>query len=274
MAQFTSTQTTTGGAIINAVLDTVTNIITYTVTTPTGATATSTLPATENGNKSTNAISLSNQIQAQGSAASLAGGFASALARSSEDVNNQAAVAQREATAQNQPVAEPAPIPVAAADNPNPAPNAAFDDANASPQSVIDPNSDPNTNIGNDSQEQLPQPQQTISIASDPNTNIGEEGQTVTSPNSITENVFDPRQEVTESVFDPRQEVTESVFDPTAGGSGQGISTTLNDTRSKATKQDTANFQQKPDWRARLSLAPNSNYLYNVPKGQATVQEE
>ena len=153
----------------------------------------------------------------------------------------------------------------------NAAADAAFQEANASEQQVIDPNSDPNTNIGNDSQEQLPQPQQTISLASDPNTNIGEEGQTVTSPSSITENVFDPRQDAQESVFDPRQEVTESVFDPTAGGSGQGISTTLNDTRSKATKQDTANFQQKPDWRARLSLAPNSNYLYNVPKGQAGI---
>jgi len=153
----------------------------------------------------------------------------------------------------------------------NAAADAAFQEANASEQQVIDPNSDPNTNIGNDSQEQLPQPQQIISLASDPNTNIGAEGQTVTSPSSITENVFDPRQDAQESVFDPRQEVTESVFDPTAGGSGQGISTTLNDTRSKATKQDTANFQQKPDWRARLSLAPNSNYLYNVPKGQAGI---
>ena len=121
--------------------------------------------------------------------------------------------------------------------------------------------SDPNTNIGEEAQNQeIPQAQQTISLASDPNTNIGEEGQTVTSPNSITENVFDPR-----------QEVTESVFDPTAGGSGQGISTAVNNTRSTATKQDTANFQQKPDWRARLSLAPNSNYLYNVPKGQAGI---
>ena len=202
---------------------------------------------------------------------------------------------------------------------------AAFDDANASPQSVIDPNSDPNTNIGNDSQEQPPQPQQTITLASDPNTNIGAEGQdvtgfeplteppstadefdnidtqvannenglqeppllsdeeidqqiqqagqeeTITSPSSITENVFDPRQEAQESVFDPRQEVQESVFDPTAGGSGQGISTALNNTRATATKQDTANFQQKPDWRARLSLAPNANYLYKVPKGQAGI---
>ena len=142
----------------------------------------------------------------------------------------------------------------------NAAADAAFQEANASEQQVIDPNSDPNTNIGNDSQEPIPQPQQTISAASDPNTNIGEEGQTVTSPNSITENVFDPR-----------QEVTESVFDPTAGGSGQGISTAVNNTRSTATKQDTANFQQKPDWRARLSLAPNANYLYKVPKGQAGI---
>lgn len=208
----------------------------------------------------------------------------------------------------------------------NAATNAAFLDANAEPQQLVDPNTDPNTNIGNDSQEQPPQPQQTITLASDPNTNIGAEAQdvtgfeplteppstadefdgidaqitnnentlqeppqlsdeeidqqiglaaaqeeTITSPNSITENVFDPRQEVTENVFDPRQEVTESVFDPSAGGSGQGISTALNNTRSTATKQDSANFQQKPDWRARLSLAPNSNYLYNVPKGQAGI---
>ena len=98
--------------------------------------------------------------------------------------------------------------------------------------------SDPNTNIGTEAQNQeIPQAQQTISAASDPNTNIGEEGQT----------------------------------DPGAGGSGQGISTAVNNTRSTATRQDTANFQQKPDWRARLSLAPNANYLYKVPKGQAGI---
>jgi hypothetical protein len=95
--------------------------------------------------------------------------------------------------------------------------------------------------------------------------------ETITSPDSITENVFDPRQDAQESVFDPRQEVTENVFDPTAGGGGQGISTSLNKTRSTATKDDSVNFQQKPDWRARLSLAPNANYLYKVPKGQAGI---
>jgi hypothetical protein len=142
----------------------------------------------------------------------------------------------------------------------NAAADAAFQEANASEQQVIDPNSDPNTNIGNDSQEQLPQPQQTISLASDPNTNIGEEGQTVTSPSSITENVFDPRQEVTENVFDPRQEVQESVFDPSAGGA----SGALNSARSTATNQDAKSFEKAKDWRVRLSLAPNAKYLYKA----------
>jgi hypothetical protein len=160
-------------------------------------------------------------------------------------------------------------------------------------QQTINPNSDPNTNIGAEGQdvtgfEPLTEPPSTadefdgIDTQIDNNENALQEPpllsdeeidqqiglaaaqeETITSPDSITENVFDPRQDAQESVFDPRQEVTENVFDPTAGGSGQGISTALNNTRSTATKQDTANFQQKPDWRARLSLAPNSNYLYN-----------
>ena len=142
----------------------------------------------------------------------------------------------------------------------NAAADAAFQEANASEQQVIDPNSDPNTNIGNDSQEQPPQPQQTISLASDPNTNIGEEGQTVTSPSSVTENVFDPRQEVTENVFDPRQEVQESVFDPSAGGA----SGALNSARSTATNQDAKSFEKAKDWRVRLSLAPSAKYLYKA----------
>ena len=142
----------------------------------------------------------------------------------------------------------------------NAAADAAFQEANASEQQVIDPNSDPNTNIGNDSQEQPPQPQQTISSASDPNTNIGAEAQTVTSPSSVTENVFDPRQEVTENVFDPRQEVQESVFDPSAGGA----SGALNGARSTATNQDAKSFEKAKDWRVRLSLAPNAKYLYKA----------
>ena len=83
--------------------------------------------------------------------------------------------------------------------------------------------------------------------------------ETITSPNSITESVFDP----TGNNGAPQTE--ESVFDPTGNqGAPRGLSTTLLDTRSKATQQDVANFQAKPDWRVRLSLAPGADYLYKV----------
>ena len=100
---------------------------------------------------------------------------------------------------------------------------------------------------------------------SDPNTNIGTEGQTVTSPSSVTENVFDPRQEVTENVFNPTQEVQESVFDPSAGGASGALSKT----RSNATNDDAISFEKAKDWRVRLSLAPSAKYLYksDAPSG-------
>jgi hypothetical protein len=89
--------------------------------------------------------------------------------------------------------------------------------------------------------------------------------ETITSPDSITENVFDPRQEVTENVFDPRQDVQENVFDPTSNnGASQGLTGPKTNTQSQATQQDTANFYQTGDWRVRLSLAPSANYLYKA----------
>lgn len=38
----------------------------------------------------------------------------------------------------------------------------------------------------------------------------------------------------------------------------------LYDTESQATQQDQANFEAKEDWRVRLSLAPDAEYLYNA----------
>ena len=203
----------------------------------------------------------------------------------------------------------------------------------------VNPNSDPNTNIG--AEIQPPKPQQTITLASDPNTNIGTEGQdfvfeplqeppittdgdefsgiddqiqrqkdledgslefagideqialnentlqeppllsddeiaqqirqagqdeTITSPNSVTENVFDPRQEVTENVFDPRQEITENVFDPTSGGAGgyKGLQGATDEARAQQITQDAENAKTQGDWRVRLSLAPSAGYLYKA----------
>ena len=90
----------------------------------------------------------------------------------------------------------------------------------------------------------------------------GQQDEIITSPNSITESVFDP------SGNNGAPAAEESVFDPTGNqGAPRGLSTSLADTRSQATAQDVANFQAKPDWRVRLSLAPGATYLY---KNKAT----
>ena len=79
----------------------------------------------------------------------------------------------------------------------------------------------------------------------------------IESPSSITENVFDP------TGNNGAPQVEENVFDPTGNqGASRGLSAPLENTRSKATQQDVSNFQAKPDWRVRLSLAPGATYLY------------
>ena len=212
---------------------------------------------------------------------------------------------------------------VPASQNPTATPTTTTQELQSASPALINPNSDPNTNIG--AETQLVSRQQTI------NTNIGAEGQdvtgfeplqeppptdvdeftgideqverqrqledgslefagidqqiannenalqeppaltddevnaylqtagqdeTITSPNSITENVFDPSGNNGASI-------EENVFDPTGNqGAPRGLSTSLQDTRSQATAQDVSNFQAKPDWRVRLSLAPGAKYLY------------
>ena len=179
-------------------------------------------------------------------------------------------------------------------------------------QSVIDPNSDPNTNIGAEAQNQdteIPIDQQVIDPNSDPNTNIGTEGQDVTgfeplqeppstadefdgidtqvannenglqeppllSDEEINQQIQQAGQDetitspnsVTENVFDPRQEVTENVFDPTSGGAGgsKGLQGSTDAARAQQITQDAENAKTQGDWRVRLSLAPSAGYLYKA----------
>ena len=163
-------------------------------------------------------------------------------------------------------------------------------------QSVIDPNSDPNTNIGAEAQNQdteIPIDQQVIDPNSDPNTNIGEEAQTVTGfeplqgpPGTTDGDEFDGIDQQVAANEDTLQEppqlspeevdaylnninnepdIQESVFDPTGNnGDAQGLTGPKTNTQSQATQQDTANFYQTGDWRVRLSLAPSANYLYKA----------
>jgi hypothetical protein len=165
------------------------------------------------------------------------------------------------------------------------------------PQQIINPNSDPNTSIGAEAQdvtgfEPLTEP---------PVTNDGDEfsgideqvqrqkgledgslefagidQQIANIENTLQEPPQLSDEEIAQQIQQAGQEpdVQESVFDPTGNnGAPQGISTALNNTRSTATKDDSANFQQKPDWRARLSLSPGANYLYKVPPAQAGILE-
>lgn len=294
MSQYTSTQSTAGGLVINAVLDTISNTITYTATAPNGASTTTTAPASEVGNSVAIVNALRNPLRTQGVTSAVYFGIGDALQSVQVSTTDQATKAAATATATgNPPPEEIAPIPVATAENPNPTPTptSQFLDANAEPQQLIDPNTDPNTNIG--AEVQINNNSTVVDDGSDPfvsngtttiervdtNTVIDDGSDpyvsngnttidTVTSPSSITENVFDP----TGNNGAPQTE--ENVFDPTGNaGAPRGISTALNNTRSTATKDDSANFQQKPDWRARLSLAPNANYLYKVPKGSAGILE-
>jgi hypothetical protein len=48
----------------------------------------------------------------------------------------------------------------------------------------------------------------------------------------------------------------------TASASARALTRQLLNTQSEATQQDASNYQQKQDWRVRLSLAPGATYLY------------
>jgi hypothetical protein len=303
MSQYTSTQSTAGGLVVNAVLDSISNTITYTATAPNGASTTTTAPASEAGNSVAIVNALRNPLRTQGVTPAVYLGIGDALQSVQVSTNQQATQAQATSAATgNPPPAETQPIPVTPADNPSPTPTTSTQTVQTQPN----PNSDPNTNIGAEIQvptsEILQEPPVTNDgdeftgideqverqrqledgslefagideqIAFNENTlqeppQLSEEevndyirtagqDETITSPNSITESVFDP----TGNNGEPN---TESVFDPTGNqGAPRGLSTSLQDTRSQATAQDVANFQAKPDWRVRLSLAPGATYLY------------
>jgi hypothetical protein len=127
---------------------------------------------------------------------------------------------------------------------------------------------DPNTNVGNET-EQLPRNQQTIDTNSDPNTSIGAEIQNSSPANIGDEDPFEAARLAAEARDSDAD--AQAAIDAVNQSTPQGISTALNGARSQATTGDTTSSQQKLDWRAKLSLAPKSNYLYNVKKGQAGI---
>ena len=65
---------------------------------------------------------------------------------------------------------------------------------------------------------------------------------------------------------------TGQTYFPEPTGSSVGLQGAKTNTQSQKTAQDQANFALKQDWRVRLSLAPNSGYLYNALNVQGILQ--
>jgi hypothetical protein len=163
-------------------------------------------------------------------------------------------------------------------------------------QTPINPNTDPNTNIGAEIQNPVPQdggvdpyvsngtttiepsPQDggvdpyvsngTTTIIPESQVNIDDGSDPYVSNGTTTVDTVENNTPEAIGAEDPFEaarleaEARNNAQAPTESNT-RGLSTTLQDTRSKATQQDVSNFQAKPDWRVRLSLAPGSKYLYN-----------
>ena len=72
----------------------------------------------------------------------------------------------------------------------------------------------------------------------------------------------------TGEIYDPNGTVQSTSPDSSSTGSSRGLFGAQQDARSQASQQDQSNFNQKADWRVRLSLAPGANYLYKAPDVQ------
>jgi hypothetical protein len=167
---------------------------------------------------------------------------------------------------------------------------------------IIDPNTDPNTNIGSEPvvenstpqfatgqnaaadaafQEANASEQQVIDPNSDPNTNIGNDSQeqppkpqqTISSASDPNTNIGTEGQIAPQKVPDEFDGIDAQIAankaqadldaqDAAIGGGGN--TGALAKTRGDATNQDAKSFEKAKDWRVRLSLAPSAKYLYKA----------
>lgn len=321
MPQYSNRYTLNGGGSVNTVLNTESNTITYTVSSPTGQTATLTL-------SSTAALTIGNindirrQIINQGGSPLSVEGFGQAVRDTTFNVKEEASKAAATATANNTTVPEnPAPPP-SVSPSTNPAVPAPQQEVQAQPANTnVDPATDPNTNVGANETVPVPVDQQFIDANQDPQTerdlqfveaqqNLLIENEAPANPdepaatfqqnelelyNAEPANPDEPATTFQQNEMElynaePQQidpDEDPGINDATLGelglntdlpteaslgelgintdeGSSRGLTGARNEARSSATAQDVANFQQKADWRVRLTLAPSATYLYKA----------
>ena len=123
---------------------------------------------------------------------------------------------------------------------------------------------DPNTNVGNETEQQA-QAQQSTNINADPNTNIGAEIQNAAPADIDVEDPFEAaRQEAAAQYENAIPRTEQDIFASEGVGNAKGLQGKIEDTRARQITQDAENAKTQGDWRVRLSLAPGAGYLYKA----------
>jgi len=266
MPQYSNTITASTGLVTTAVLNTVDNTITYTLTAPNGATATRTQSSTLPGNYSQNINSLTRQL-AVGGYTSNRIDIAFGVRDTTSAVKQQATEAQAAATATDTPVpAAPAP--------PTPTNSSADPAVPPVPVAPVVENAAP-ANTENDTAARVAAFNTDSGTGTTKKFITDEDGQTtLVAVNGVPVEAAQDKKTVTEfdeaAIAAARQAEYDAIeaklyADLAASNTNRGLTSALRNTQTQATQQDYSNFNNREDWRVRLSLAPNSNYLYKDP---------
>jgi hypothetical protein len=290
MPQYTSTSTSPGGTTVNTVLDTGLNTITITATTPAGTVATTTFDATVT-DLINPVVNLRDQLSAAEptlSRTDLSSGVRNAVISTVNDVKSQATSASAVATATDTTVpSNPTPVtPVKAENIPNATPAATTPPIeNAAPAPTTNPDIN-NGAIGLGVDTAIIQ--QTVAddtAAKQANALAAADGlitpsvqQDITTDAEtaqvnalaardglITPSVQQDITSDTETAQVNALAARDGLITPAVQQQINAIGVKKAEAQGTATNQNAVSFQKTKDWRVRISLAPNSNYLYNAP---------
>lgn len=279
MPQYTSTVTSSLGVLtVTTVIDTEANTQTITVTTSGGQTATATQTSSTRPNGST-IDSLETQLRAAGARDLNATDLGGAARSSYNRATQEAQKAEVAATATNTEVPNnpSPPPPVTNKTDPEVPPPAAQPSTvePSAPEPVVATNTDPFEQARLDAQQRVdqesPTSQAVINAEEDPFEKARlEKAQRTTDQAPTAQAVINAEDDPFEKArLEKAQKTTDAAPNEQDVLSGaKGTTAAETNTRTQATQQDEANFKQSEDWRVRLSLAPESKYLYNVEGAQ------
>jgi hypothetical protein len=293
MSQYTASQTTTEGLIVNTVLDTESNTTTYTVTAPNGTVATNTQSADLSGSTTANLNALNGQLTAGGADVGSGIGILRAVRDSTTDVKTQATQATTEAEATNTPPpAEKQAIPVSTVTNPEtPQPTANETPTANTAEPVTTETTTTTTNNEVDSTAAA-----TVDDGTDALRAAAAEADDVVAENNQEiddQDPFEASRQAAEDAYNAQEPESydaadlgieedgwlkqkygevQQYFNRSALQSEDSKDAASEAAfRQRAKEQATlqARYKQNTnnDWRLRLSLADNADYLYKAPTG-------